>query len=254
MHTAPLINTFMVLSSPNALPLQAEREFRQHVMAEWPREAVGIIRHEKYQPLYNLADDPEWDFRVKAEQIVEATHLLHSHTRSELKHPSLADIHLGRAYPDLIMCLTTCDGTNTGEIVQWGRNAPIADYEGRRFLFFIRDCASLVTDWYRRELKLDIPDWPRTPYWWEEGQDLFRDALTACGFTQVEQPQVGHCMLTRLGRQPVPVHGGIVVSPTGFLHHPQGSEMSETRLSRIDSLQQWQRFKHSYWRPPVGAK
>ena len=86
------------------------------------------------------------------------------------------------------------------------------------------DCYTLVQDWYRRELSVELPDFEREDGWWERGGDLYRGGLAAAGFEVVAttQPQRGDGLLMRVASRDVDNHAAVYLGDGYMLHHLYG--------------------------------
>jgi len=224
---------------------QAEADFRQHAVSEWPRECCGIIGEDGiYRPQRNVADDPEQDFRIDPRAMIhEPRFVLHSHT-SKLKGPSYADM-VGQAHwPRTTWGLVHCDGKNTGELVQWGPEAPIPPLLGRTYLWGIRDCCTALIHYFRLAHGVIFQDQPRQNFFWEPNKkhsdSLWEKFLPAAGFIRTKKPDVGDLMLIQVGRW-LPSHCAIIVQQNTIYHHPWNA------LSRLDDHSRYIGQQHSYW-------
>ena len=105
-----------------------------------------------------------------------------------------------------------------------------APYEGRQFEHGSQDCYTLVSDWYRREMGIELPDVEREEHWWEKGFDLYRDGFEKHGFVRIPFSanglKRGDGFLMQVV-SPVPNHAGVYLGNGHMLHHVQD------RLSQI---------------------
>lgn len=106
----------------------------------------------------------------------------------------------------------------------------IAPLVGRKFVFGVHDCYSIIRDWYKLTKNIELPNFERKDRFWERGENLYLDNFEAAGFyrlgTDVE-PVEGDVFLMQI-RTPLPAHGALYVGNTRILHHMQGT------LSRHD--------------------
>ena len=137
-----------------------------HAKDQAPRESCGLLINiggkEKYYPCKNLSNysqqcfiiDPE-DY-AKAEDSGKVLAVIHSHPVT----PPVA------SQADMISCE---ESGLVWHIVnpkteQWGFYKP-SGYKppliGRHWVWGITDCWSLVRDWYKEELKIELRDWDR---------------------------------------------------------------------------------------------
>jgi cell wall-associated NlpC family hydrolase len=109
---------------------------------------------------------------------------------------------------------------------EWGGCEPTAfvlPYVGREFAFGVVDCYSLCRDWYKREMGLELDDFPRRDRFWERGENLYLNSYSSQGFRQIpfEDLAYGDAILMQLGSQ-LPNHAAIYLGDQQILHHVQG--------------------------------
>jgi cell wall-associated NlpC family hydrolase len=66
---------------------------------------------------------------------------------------------------------------NVKSMFFWGDQLPISDYIGRPFFMGVNDCYSLVRDYYRKELNITLPIWPREYGFWKKGTKEFENVV-----------------------------------------------------------------------------
>ena len=207
-------------------------DFKTHVAADYPHEAVGaVLTSGEYVPLNNIAAEPRLDFEVDFAEIhgKPITHILHSHTISELEHPSLAD-QVNSQNHAFSWGLIRYDGRNFSRFVEWGPYSPVEPLVGRSYCWFIRDCWTVIRDWFRLEHDLVLPNPPRDYNEWVSARvDMYDHHLRLNNFTRVDSPQVGDVVVVKLSMQR-PHHAGVIVNNSEILHHfgPQAGRLSET--------------------------
>jgi len=233
-------------------PPKAILAFRDHTLAAFPHEACGLLIGDEFVPVENRATDKTWDFRIDARDMIRPgiQAVLHSHTRSDLLGPSYEDLCGAHRWPQLLHGVWRTDGVGTTPLEFFGDQAGITrgNLVGRRFLWGVRDCATLVIDYYERILGIRLRDKPRRDSFWEDGEDEWPTALSELGFVQIQQPELHAVMLLRYGNYP-PAHAAVISGINEIIHQPQPRVTGrEQRLSRRDSLRRWQRQAHSYWR------
>ena len=179
-----------------------------HAKDQDPRESCGLLidvkGKEKYFPCKNLSSysqqcfiiDPE-DY-TKAEDSGKVLAVIHSHPVT----PPVA------SQADMISCE---ESGLVWHIVnpkteQWGFYKP-SGYKppliGRHWVWGITDCWSLVRDWYKEKLSIELKDWdrPTTP---EEFLDnpLFINCFSETGFRELkpdENLKNGDALLMSIG-------------------------------------------------------
>lgn len=210
------------------LSAQLKTDILQHAKEADPKEACGLIHvikgRRRYYRCSNIAATPDEHFVLApedyavAEDMGEIVAIVHSHPTSR-PDPSPAD-------------RISCNNTGLPWVIvnpkteQWGYCEPTdfeLPYVGREFVFGVVDCYSLVRDWYKRELGLELDDFPRRDRFWERGENLYLDSYKSQDFRQVSftELQYGDAILMQLGAE-LPNHAAIYLGDQQILHHVQG--------------------------------
>ncbi|MDG2524656.1 C40 family peptidase [Stenotrophomonas sp. HITSZ_GD] len=213
----------------DALTLAAIHE---HAVAEYPRECCGLVvaieGRETYVPCRNEAAAPSEHFRLPAEDYASAEDrgevlaLVHSHPNAPAT-PSDADRVQceGSGLVWHIVSVGQVDGAaECGDIQTIEPSGYEAPLIGRQFAHGILDCYTLVQDFYRRELGIQLSNYTREDDWWLKGQQLYSlDRLQAEGFERItDAPRRGDLILMQI-RSTVPNHAGIYLGDGVMLHH-----------------------------------
>lgn len=112
---------------------------------------------------------------------------------------------------------------------------------GAEYEHAVTDCYGLVRRWYWQERGVLLPDFPRSPEWWDHGGDLFRENFREAGFVAAALvPDVGDVLLMPIAsRSGVPNHAAVYVGGDLILHH------LPKQLSRREGLPRyWPRVTH----------
>lgn len=203
-------------------------EILAHAQACDPQEMCGLIHvvkgRRRFFPCTNIATTPDEHFILDPEDYAiaedqgEIVAVVHSHPTSR-PSPSPAD-QIG------------CNNTGLPWVIvnpktkEWGYCEP-SDFElpyvGREFVFGVVDCYSLARDWYKREMGIELADFPRRDRFWERGENLYVEGYKSQGFRQVDfnNLQYGDGILMQLGAD-LPNHGAIYLGDQQILHHVQG--------------------------------
>lgn len=229
--------------------------FTKHALAEYPKEACGVVVKGKYFPCTNVADQPTKTFRVSAYEmgLIEAKEgkvdaVLHSHPYNKQRTspwppewPSAVDMECWLKGSSAWGIAAT-DGEGMSQLV-WLDDQNPEPLEGRQFIHGVNDCYSVVRDWFRQERGIDLPNYPRQIDWWDNGQDLYSENFAKAGFVEIpaSQATVGDCALFQV-KSPVINHAAVITGPNTILHH------LFHRLSGKDSLQKWARVITKYVR------
>ena len=209
-----------------------------------PREACGLLVRNaagelRLHPAGNLAEQPEHQFAIDphawlaASAVGEVVAVWHSHPHASA-HPSMAD----RAQCEASGLPWVILGWPSGTLVQIEPCGWQAPYVGREFHWGAMDCYTLIQDWYRRELQIDLPDFERRDGFWHptpdcpRGQEIYLDHLAEAGFVTVTDELRRHDMIVMQIMARCGNHAGIYLGPQdhgALLHHLYG------RLSTRDA-------------------
>lgn len=125
-----------------------------------------------------------------------------------------------------------------------GYEAPLI---GRPYSFGVFDCFSLMRDYYKRELHIELPELPRTERIWASEPDyMAKTAVEKFGFVRMpegEPPHRGDLFFIQTGRDGAD-HIGIYIGDDRILHQMRN------RLSRTDIYggSYWQEHTLTHWR------
>jgi len=157
--------------------------------------------------------DPEVFLRVPEGWEVIASY--HSHPSGTVT-PSEADRVTCEA-SRLPMYIVSAFNNQHFDLKPNGYRAP---YERRPYVLGVLDCWSLVKDWYRWELGIDVPafDNERQPY--SRGESVYVRNIEAAGFVDIGDMPVQHgdLMLIQVGPTG-PNHAAIWLEGGRILHH-----------------------------------
>ena len=207
-----------------------QREAEAHARSVFPNESVGFVVDGTYVPQKNVATDSENNFTVPAQALLEQSGpvqgIIHSHPNGP-NYPNKIDMQ-GQIDTDVPWGILPINKyESSGEyvaqpILWWGDSLPIRPLIGRGFIHGVSDCYALIRDYYRTELGITIPDFPRDWGWWTKGEKLYDMGFGQAGFVQVSMsdPKPGDVFLAAI-RCKTPNHGGIWLGgPTSeILHH-----------------------------------
>lgn len=219
-----------------------------HAKTEFPKEACGLVVQTgttaEYFPCHNLSSDPENEFILDPADYVKARHLgtilciVHSHSDNCI--PSQFDEHACNQgdVPWLVIDATL--GTYSKIIPTGLKKLPLI---GRPFVYGLIDCFTLLKDYYKETLNIDLKDPYRPDDWWEiPGVNLYLDSAKEWGFYKVKELQIHDVLLIQL-KANVPNHAAIYVGDGKIMHHVSN------RLSKFDPYGgYWLKHTHSIWR------
>ncbi|SFU44057.1 C40 family peptidase [Xenorhabdus koppenhoeferi] len=199
----------------------------EHVKAEYPQEACGVIcqksRIMKYFPCKNLAQNPTERFELSPEDYANAEDwgvliaIVHSHCGEGVTtQPSEID-------------RLQCDVTGLPWIIASWPEGDIRtiqprgerDLIGRPFMLGHADCWSLIMDYYGQKHGIQLNNYSVDCHWWEEGENRYMDNWQKEGFVEIEgEPREGDVVIMQV-QADVPNHAGVLVNGM-LLHHLYG--------------------------------
>lgn len=209
-----------------------------HAKREYPKEACGLVAGGKYYACENTHPTPLESFRIDPERYAEIEDLapieavFHSHPDHDAT-PSAADRAACNASKLPWLILSIKEGLAAG----WESLKPVGEpLVGRVFVHGVLDCLTIVLDFYRREMGIELGNYHREDDWWNKGHNLYLDLLPAAGFVKVSDLKHGDVVLMQI-RAPVPNHAGIYLesgiltsepdlypAPGSILHHMYGRD------------------------------
>lgn len=196
---------------------------KNHAAEAMPREACGLVvvrkGKERYVPCRNLAVGADHfhlhhEDYAAAEEAGDVLMIVHSHPNASPR-PSQADLVAceSSGLPWVIIAWPT------GELCEFQPSGYKAPLVGRVFSHGVLDCYSIIRDYYREELAIDIPDFERPDRWWHGDLDLYRDNFRLAGFEIVEDLKIHDVILMQLA-SPKTNHGAVYLGDDVILHHP----------------------------------
>ena len=172
-----------------------KKEALLHAKNEDPKESCGVLLNirgkEKYFPCRNLSMtshqcfilDPE-DY-VKADNLGEIIAIIHSHPVTP-PAASQAD-QLACEQSGLKWHIVNPKTEVWGYTEPKGYKAPLI---GREWAWGVSDCWSLVRDWYKEELKIELRDWQRPTTLQDFNNDpMFESCAWRTGFRELRSDE-----------------------------------------------------------------
>lgn len=214
-------------------------EIRAHAARDYPRESCGLVvvfkGRQRYVPCRNIAEKNE-HFVIHPEDLAAAEDfgtpalVVHSHP-NVAPLPSDADL-VGCEQSGLPWLIVNWPTGAVQTFAPSGYRAPLV---GRQFTHGVLDCYTLIRDYYRDTLAIELPNFPRADEWWLKGQNLYLENFAAAGFVAVcDLPRMHDGLLMQVA-SPVPNHAAVMLDHGCILHHQMG------RLSSKDVYGGWYR-------------
>ena len=230
---------------------QIKKDMLAHAIADYPREACGLVAGGVYYPCRNMAHPDSKDaFQISGEQwaqiedIAPIEAVFHSHP-DWISAPSEADKASCEqsGVPWFIVSIRDRKADGWSEIKPRGYEAPLV---GRAFVHGVHDCLAIVLDYYKRELGIDLGSYDRKDNWWNEGGNLYLENLPAAGFVKVSAPLNGDIILMQI-RSPVPNHAGIFLADGVIKCEPEHYAVQNSILHHMHGRESKRDIYGGYW-------
>lgn len=189
-----------------------------------PKEACGLViienGKEVFVPCRNISEinsqfiiDPV-DYSA-AEDRGEIVRVIHSHVNQN-PHPSECD-KVSCEASGLPWSIVSVPNGDWFHFNPSGYKAPLV---GREYSHGVLDCYSLIRDYYKEILNIEIPDFNRDFEWWNKGQNLYEENFKKAGFREVpfETLQKHDVVLIQIMSNVVN-HGAVYLGDDTILHH-----------------------------------
>lgn len=225
-----------------------KNQIEKHALSEYPKECCGLIiavgNKQKYIPCTNQSQAKD-AFKISAEEYAETEDkgqilsVVHSHINETAK-PSQLDLSSCEAsgLPWHIVAVGMDAGDSEPSVTGWESIEPegyCVPLVGREFFHGSLDCYGLVRDFYRAEMGIELMDFDRPDYWWEDSKsgELYLDNFEKAGFYKVNgEPKFGDLIIMQymsdkanhggvyIGDKPLKTQPELHVIPNAMLHHP----------------------------------
>jgi len=225
-------------------------EIYKHAEKSSPEESCGILvkvqGETQFIPCTNVSDNPEHTFAIgpsdyaKAEDLGTIEVIVHSHVLGSSK-PSAADkasCNLSKV-PWLIVSVPNRSETFIlPEVVE-------LPYEGRPFFHGVLDCYTIIKDYYKRELNIELLNYYRVDKWWDKGENKYLDLAEGAGFGIItsEKPKIHDIIVMQVGAS-VPNHGAIYLGNNIILHHVANRESCKAVYGGFWEKNTWGLLRH----------
>ena len=224
-------------------PTKIVAKAKEHAVAEFPKESIGIVVGDRYIPCDNIHEEPEQNARLEKgvyeyyypTGCLEA--IIHSHI--DFPHCSLKDQE-AQISTNVPWGIINMRHGNPVSHWFWGDQLERQEYLGRPFHYGCYDCYGLIRDWFIKERNIFLPPAPRGWDFWFEGKNLFEDYLfprfkngTWTRISDWRDVEEGDMLLFKLNNSPVWNHSALYIGNGQIMHH------LEFKLSKIDLINRW---------------
>jgi proteasome lid subunit RPN8/RPN11 len=223
----------------DALSDSTKDDIRAHAKECYPNECCGVIiadgegqavrrcRNASTEPAHNARTNAE-DVR-KAEDEGEILASYHSHVASS-PEPSPADkTDSEKNQLPVVILSWPADIWAVYQPCGWR-----AELLGRPFVHGVLDCYTLIQDYYRQELDIELPDFERPDDWWTPAYDserkarglppldLYLDNFEKVGFVPAHGAPRKHDVILMQVRSERPNHAAVYLGDGMMMHHLMG--------------------------------
>lgn len=196
----------------------------KYAQSQSPKEACGLVviidAVEMFLPCRNISPyidrfEIHPDDYAAAEELGEVVEVFHSHCYGK-PYPSGVDKTICEEMKVKWSIVSVPNG-EWYEFTPTGYRAPLI---GREWAHGSLDCYSLLQDYYKEKLNIELPNFERQFEWWLKGEDLYAQNFVESGFRIVDFKDVKeHDILLFQVRAPVINHGGVYIGNRQFIHH-----------------------------------
>lgn len=204
---------------------EAKKIFYDFAVSQMPRESCAVVVIKKgkehlfichNKSIFNDQFSIDPDDYAKASLMGEIVAIVHSHVYTSA-NPSEADkVACEATGLEWFICSVPTGKWNSFKPT--GYKAPLI---GRNWAHGVLDCYSLVRDYYKENLNVELMDFDRESEWWDKGFDLYcEENFKKAGFVQVSISDLKkHDGLLMQIKSKVVNHAGIYLGNDQFLHH-----------------------------------
>ena len=236
-------------------------QMMREAVEAYPNEAVWFITEAGCWQAENTSTDPENRFSVKDSDTLRAMDegmlaIVHSHPHHP-PCPSEADMR-GQIASGVPWGVIGVQDKIATPPYWWGDGVPVPDLRDRTFHHGITDCYSLIRDYYRVEMGILLPEYPRSWNWWSKNEEqsepknLYLEGFASAGFVPIamgvdpdnflgleHEPEPGDMWFTQLF-SPVPNHGGVYLGNGLCMHHLSSRHpVDPSRPVREEPIYRW---------------
>lgn len=213
---------------------QALEDFTKHVLAEYPKEACGLVIAGNYFACTNTHPEPTRYFKISAQERIEKVQnfgpvqaVLHSHpydlnnskhfVQARAEWPSVPD-QAAFIADNAPWGIVSTDGKGISP-VNW-LTEEVQPIERRRFNWFSADCYTLIRDWHKLNTKLVLPNFTRQWMFWKRNTNTIEEGIMQIPYAKkyaASEAKIGDVAVFCISSNVVN-HLAVITGPNEMLH------------------------------------
>lgn len=230
------------------------KKWNDWVIKCYPEEACAIVKDGKVIIVTNIANNKEGSFEISQEDIIKykPDAILHSHTYSikdkiaiDKRTPSFADMKTQVAM-GIPWGISETEGDNVSSIL-WFPQSRDKELLGRRFIFYVDDCYTLLRDYYHQELGIELPYYPKDFDYTDIQDGCYYNDIKSYGFYEVPLADIKKHDILVLSCKKQYDHSAIYIGDNKALNHFWTGLSHEITLGKLSSwittAIRWEGFK-----------
>lgn len=204
-------------------------------------EACGFLLNNKIYPCKNQSPEPEKHFKISSFDYLTASYLgkIHAIYHSHTKNPDFSEFDKINLFNLKMRGILYCKETDSFKIFL--PESYNNKYVGRKFEIGVSDCLSLISDYYKNELNIELPKISRTEEWYKKTPNIINESipqnLKKITFKESKKNDI---LIFDTLKKGEPCHLGIYLDNDIILHQ------SRNKLSTIELLTDAMKDKISY--------
>ena len=231
------------------------KKWNRWVIECYPEEACAIVKKGKVITVANISENKEKSFEIAQEDIIKykPDAILHSHTYTlkdkiliDKRTPSFADMKT-QVTMNIPWGISETEGENVSSLL-WFPQSRDKELLGRRFIFYVDDCYTLVRDYYHQELDIELPYYPKDFDYTDIQDGCYYDNIKSYGFYEVPLSEVKKHDILVLSCKKRHDHSAIYLGDNMVLNHFWTGLSHELPMGKLSSwittAIRWEGFKN----------
>lgn len=195
-------------------------------------ESCGLILQNQKEifiyPSINISLEKDKFFTINPKDYLKASLLgniigiYHSHTENGSLDFSQTDIKNAKNHG--LIYVLYCIKTNSFKIYDGSQESIYKDYLNIPFEIGKNDCYELIKNYYKNELKINLPNLSRDKNWYENNNQRFLLEFQSQFHKFLKETNIlqkNAILLFKYKHKEYPHHLGVYLDNNEFLHHPQ---------------------------------